>query len=90
MDIGQKVKIINTGDIWENKTGVLEYIDDTIGTVLVDFINDKKVRQDFNIDNIEPIEQESLKESENETISIVIYRGVDISQDYKTPASYLS
>jgi hypothetical protein len=90
MDIGQKVKIINTGDIWENKTGVLEYIDDTIGTVLVDFINDKKVRQDFNIDNIEPVEQESLKESKNETVSIVIYRGVDISQDYKTPASDVS
>jgi hypothetical protein len=55
MEIGQKVKIINTGDIWENKTGILEYIDNNMATILVDFKADKKVRQDFNVDNITDI-----------------------------------
>ena len=57
MELGQRVRIIGTNSIWDNKEGIVEYIDDMIATVFVDFIpeENKKVRQDFNIDNIKEI-----------------------------------
>ena len=54
MEIGQKVKIQGTNSIWDDKEGILEEINGNICTVYVDFIpeEDKKVRQEFNIENI--------------------------------------
>lgn len=65
MTIGDKVTIKNTHDLWEDKTGILEYLDDMMGTVLVDFENNKKVRQDFDIDNIVPSGNGATMEPEN-------------------------
>lgn len=55
MNIGQKVKIKNTNSVWDNKEGILEEIDGDTCTVFVDFIpsEHKRVRQDFNIDNVD-------------------------------------
>jgi hypothetical protein len=66
MEIGQRVKITNTGDVWEGKTGIIEYIDDNMVTVFVDFKDDKKVRQDFNIENVEPVSDETNIESDSQ------------------------
>ena len=50
-----RVKIVNTNSIWDNKEGVVEDINGDIATVYVEFIpeEDKKVRQDFNVENLE-------------------------------------
>ena len=52
-----RVRIINTNDVWEGKEGVVEDINEDIITVYVDFIpeENKKVRQDFKSDNLEKI-----------------------------------
>jgi len=53
-----RVRIINTNSIWDNKEGVVEDINNDIVTVYVDFNveEEKRVRQDFNIDNLEKID----------------------------------
>lgn len=57
MNINDTVKIINTNTVFDNKTGVIEEINEEKNkcTVLVDFIpeDNKKVRQDFSLDNVE-------------------------------------
>lgn len=52
-----RVKIINTNSIWDGKEGVVEDINDNVVTVMVDFIpeENKRVRQDFNVENLERI-----------------------------------
>lgn len=55
MNIGQKVKIKGTNSVWDGKEGILEQVDEDTCTVFVDFIPEqhKRVRQDFNIDNLD-------------------------------------
>lgn len=55
MNIGDKVKINMPDTVWDKKEGVLESINDNTCTVFVDFIPEegKKVRQDFDIKNID-------------------------------------
>lgn len=55
MTIGQKVKIKDTNSVWDNKEGILEAVDGDTCTIFVDFIpsEHKRVRQDFNIDNVD-------------------------------------
>lgn len=55
MNYFDRVRIINTNSIWDDKEGVVEDINGDIITVMVDFIpeENKKVRQDFNIVNLE-------------------------------------
>lgn len=66
MEKGQRVKIINTNSIWDNKEGVLEDINGERCTVFVDFIpeQNKRVRQDFNLENVESLDSfnEALKD----------------------------
>ena len=52
-----RVRIVNTNTIWDGKEGVVEDINDNNVTVYVDFIpeEDKKVRQLFNVENLEKI-----------------------------------
>jgi len=52
-----RVRIVNTDTIWDGKEGVVEDINDNNVTVYVDFIpeEDKKVRQLFNVENLEKI-----------------------------------
>lgn len=89
MEVGDRVKIINTNSFWDNKEGVLESIDEenSTCTIFVDFNvkEDKRVRQDFNLSNVEPLEstkkedevvQESLRDIDSgETGKLIrIYR----------------
>lgn len=55
MNIGQKVKIKGTNSVWDGKEGILEEVNEDTCTVFVDFIpgEHKRVRQDFNIDNVD-------------------------------------
>jgi len=66
MEKGQRVKIVNTNSIWDDKEGVLEDIEEERCTVFVDFIpeQNKKVRQYFKLENVEPIDSfdEALKD----------------------------
>ncbi len=57
MNYFDRVKIVNTNSIWDGKEGVVEDINDNIATVMVDFIpeENKKVRQEFNIENLESL-----------------------------------
>lgn len=55
MKIYDEVEIVGTNDVWEGMTGTLEYIDGDFATVLVDFKDDKQVRQDFSINNLKEI-----------------------------------
>ena len=57
MNYFDRFRIINTNSIWDDKEGVVEDINGDIITVMVDFIpeENKKVRQDFNIVNLEKI-----------------------------------
>lgn len=52
-----RVRIVNTNTIWDGKEGVVEDINDNSVTVYVDFIpeENKKVRQLFNVENLEKI-----------------------------------
>ena len=54
MNIGDEVEIIDTNDIWEGKTGTIENINNDIVTVYVNFNveENKRIRQDFNINNL--------------------------------------
>lgn len=69
MNKGQKVIIKNTNSIWDGKEGIVEEINDDICTVFVNFIPEeqKRVRQDFSIDNLEEsmYNDKELKESQN-------------------------
>lgn len=66
MEKGQRVKIINTNSIWDDKEGVLEDINGEKCTVFVDFIpeQNKRVRQDFKLENVESLDSfdEALKD----------------------------
>ena len=57
MNYFDRVKIVNTNSIWDGKEGVVEDINDNIVTVMVEFIpeENKKVRQEFNIENLESL-----------------------------------
>lgn len=57
MNYFDRVKIVNTNSIWDGKEGVVEDINDNIVTVMVEFIpeENKKVRQEFNIENLETL-----------------------------------
>ena len=52
-----RVRIVNTNDIWEGKEGVVEDIDGENILVYVDFIpeENKRVKQYFNSQNLEKI-----------------------------------
>lgn len=54
MNIGQKVTINMPNTVWDKKEGIIESINDNTCVVFVDFIPEegKKVRQEFNLDNI--------------------------------------
>ena len=75
MDIGNRVIIKGTDTVFDGKEGVLEEImqdgDNTKCTVFVDFIPEegKKVRQNFEINNIEQLnESKTINEDIGETI----------------------
>ena len=55
MNIGQKVIIRNTNSVWDGKEGIVEDINEDMATVFVNFIPEqqKRVRQDFYLDNLE-------------------------------------
>ena len=55
MQKGQKVIIRNTNSIWDGKEGIVEEINDDKATVFVNFIpkQQKRVRQDFYLENLE-------------------------------------
>lgn len=74
MDIGQRVKINMPDTIWHNKEGVVEDIQDSICTVFVDFIPEegKKIRQDFNLENINETLKESLKNKNTNEIGDIV------------------
>ena len=80
MEKGQRVKIVNTNSFWDNKEGVLEDIQDDRCTVFVDFIpeENKKVRQDFNLENVQELDamQEALKDKASGKVGELI-------RDYK-------
>ena len=69
VNIGQRVKINMPDTVWHNKEGVVENINDSVCTVFVDFIPEegKKIRQDFNLDNISG---EEYNNTMNEEISL--------------------
>ena len=66
MKKGQRVKIVNTNSIWDDKEGVIEDINEDRCIIFVDFIpeQNKRVRQNFNLENIEPLDSfdEALKD----------------------------
>lgn len=74
MDIGQRVKINMPDTVWHNKEGVVEDIQDSICTVFVDFIPEegKKIRQDFNLENINETLKESLKNKNTNEIGDIV------------------
>lgn len=74
MDIGQRVKINMPDTIWHDKEGVVESINDSICTVFVDFIPEegKKIRQDFNLENIDETLKESLKNKNTNEIGDIV------------------
>ena len=74
MDIGQRVKINMPDTIWHDKEGVVEDINDSICTVFVDFIPEegKKIRQDFNLENINETLKESLKNKSTNEIGDIV------------------
>ena len=55
MQKGQKVIIRNTNSVWDGKEGIVEEISEDKATVFVNFIPEqqKRVRQDFNLENLE-------------------------------------
>jgi len=59
MDKGQRIKLVNAGNAWDGKEGTIEYIDEDVATVFVDF-DDKghKVRQDFKLDMLQELGEE--------------------------------
>ena len=76
MQVGDKVKIQDTNTFWDNKTGVVESINDDVATIMVDFIPEegKKVRQDFSLNNIASLNNEcyNIKESLREDMDNII------------------
>ena len=80
MKKGQRVKIINTNSIWDDKEGVLEEINGEKCTVFVDFIpeQNKRVRQDFNLENVESLD--SFNEALKDTVSGLIG---ELEKDFK-------
>ena len=59
MDVNNRVKIVKTNDIWQDKNGIIVNInDDNLATVLVDFDTNKKIKQLFSLDNLTLIEKE--------------------------------
>ena len=70
MEIGKKVRII--GNIFNGKEGVVEEINDDKATVYVDFNVDegKRVRQDYFLNELEEVFEESLEESKKKNTSI--------------------
>ena len=82
MEIGKRVKIVGTNSFWDNKEGMLEAFDEEEGrcTVFVDFNPEqgKKIRQDFNLENIEELDslQEALKDKSSGKVG-------DLIKDYK-------
>ena len=83
MQVGDKVKIQDTNTFWDNKTGVVESINDDVVTIMVDFIPEegKKVRQDFSLNNVVSFNnecyniRESLREDMNNIIKEVDWNG---------------
>ena len=74
MEIGQRVKINMSDTVWHDKEGVVEDIQDSICTVFVDFIPEegKKIRQDFNLENINETLKESLKNKNTNEIGDIV------------------
>lgn len=50
---GERVKIKDTNTVFDGMSGVIEYQDDDFATILVDFKEGKKVRQDFALNEFE-------------------------------------
>jgi len=69
MQKGQKVIIKNTNSVWDGKEGIVEDINEDVATVFVNFIPEqqKRVRQDFSIDNLD-FENDSEVNSMNEDL----------------------
>lgn len=70
MNIGDRVKIIGTDTIWDGKEGVLESIEDDEAIVFVDFIpeENKKVRNNFKIENIQELEVNESLNKKHQTL----------------------
>ena len=70
MEIGKRVKI--NGNIFNGKEGVIEEINDDKATVYVDFNVDegKRVRQDYLLDELEEVFEESLLENAYKDVSL--------------------
>ena len=58
MKVGDKVKIINYNNTFDEKEGFIEEVDEVNEscTVFVEFLPGKNVRQDFSFENLELIE----------------------------------
>ena len=64
MNVGDRVVIKNTDSIWDDKEGIVENIVDDEYIVFVDFIPDqnKKIRQNFNKNNIFSLDSDNYIE----------------------------
>ena len=83
MDKGQRIKLVNAGNAWDGKEGTIEYIDEDVATVFVDF-DDKghKVRQDFKLDMLQELgDDESVTEDvdDDDDISDIDFQSPDYS-----------
>lgn len=79
------VRIINTGDVFEGKTGVVELKEENRSLVLVDFDDEgHKVRQYFDNDNIESIEgvEEKLTEDTEDGGGKLVPTGLLVPADF--------
>lgn len=73
LEVGDRVKIINTEDVWEDKQGlIIDKINDDIYTVGVVFAPGKIVHQDFEKEHLEPLNGGR----------------VEMTEDYKTEYKY--
>ena len=81
MQVGDLVKIKEEGTMWDNKTAKIESIneEDNIATCFVDFIPEqgKRIRQDFSMNRLVPLNNESLKESLREDMEDNIIKEID-------------
>lgn len=83
MDKGQRIKLVNAGNAWDGKEGTIEYIDEDVATVFVDFdAEGHKVRQDFKLDMLQELgDEESVTEDvdDEDDISDIDFQSPDYS-----------
>lgn len=85
MRVGDKVSIDNTNEVWDNKVGVIEELDDTeeYALVRVEFGDNKFVRQEFNVNNLTPIAEikEELNTMEEKELFKQVADVLDIAEE---------